>query len=122
MLIGLGHDIQNLSEFDRAGNIQESCAFFTSEECAYSRHAASPTKSLAAMFAAKEAFFKACPVQRNFSWTDLEVVRDFCGAPSFTFHSDLASAFREKRWRAYVSISHSGDYVSAVVILSGEDA
>ena len=94
--------------------------FFTEGELAYCQKGASwRTESLAGIFAAKEALFKALGTGfRQGKWTDVEVVHDELGAPQFHFYGFYADAVREKSCQPpSLSIAHDGDYAVAFVVL-----
>ena len=118
MLIGLGHDLQRCTEIDPAGELGAPGTFFTARERTHWEGSVSPRQSMAANFAAKEALFKALPAMQGHPWTDAEVVHDRHGAPRFELHGALGQLVRDRGWAIQVSLSHSGDYVSAVVAVS----
>ena len=94
--------------------------FFTEGELAYCQKGASwRTESLAGIFAAKEALFKAVGTGfRRGKWTDGEVVHDELGAPQVRFYGFYAKAVREKSCQPpSLSIAHDGDYAVAFVVL-----
>jgi holo-[acyl-carrier protein] synthase len=121
-LIGLGHDLQLISELRDATALREPGVFFTSEELSRFGSAADPLESLGGGFAAKEALFKALPALpsgQTWFWTDAELLHDRRGAPRFRTHGSLAGHLARHRMSVDVSISHSGGFVSAVVVISG---
>lgn len=88
--------------------------FFTPGERAYFEKRKNP-QVVAGNFAVKEAFGKALGTGiRDFALTDVEVLRDEGGKPFIRLHGVL-----EKRNFHFLqcSISHDGDYATAVVIL-----
>ncbi len=89
---------------------------FTGREIAYSRRMHRPARSLAARFAAKEAFFKAVSAAgaRGVPLKDIEVVVTAGGAPALVAHGRAAAALGERK--AALSISHDGDHAIAVVV------
>jgi holo-[acyl-carrier protein] synthase len=131
MLVGIGIDVVQIKELaaqlaDRASRFVE--ATFTPEEVAYSRGATSgePARHLAARYAAKEAAIKAFDLacaQRGVTkpsvqLSEIEVTRDEAGRPWLSLHgaaSDLAERLGADR--AWLSLSHDGDYATAVVAL-----
>ena len=119
-LIGLGHDLQLISELEVASALRAPDVFFTSGELRRFAAAAVPAQTLAGGFAAKEALFKALPAGEAWFWTDAELIHDARGAPQFRAHGALASYLARRRLRVNVSISHSGGFASSVVILTGE--
>jgi holo-[acyl-carrier protein] synthase len=118
-LIGLGHDLQLISELTVASALREPDVFFTSGELRHFASAVAPLASLAGGFSAKEALFKALPAGATWFWTDAELVHDGQGAPRFRTHGSLASHLVRRGLRVSVSISHSGGFVSSVVIVTG---
>ncbi|MBW4497330.1 MAG: holo-ACP synthase [Oscillatoria princeps RMCB-10] len=118
MLIGIGHDIQLISELKSAESLRVPGFFFTDNECLYFNGRKNSLQSIAGIFAAKEAFFKAIPRISNFHWTDVEVLHDVRHAPYFRLHGSLQEYFASQGWTANLSISHSGEYVSTVVVVS----
>lgn len=87
---------------------------FTPDEVAYCRAQRDPVPSLAARFAAKEAFQKCWPEAHG--WRDVRVVREGA-APHLAFSRTLAQALSESGLVAHLSLSHSRDHAAAVVIL-----
>lgn len=116
--MGLGHDLQAISELEDARSLLEPDVFFTAAELAYFEHSASPKQSLAAGFSAKEALFKALPAMDDWFWTDAELVHDARHAPRFQFHGALAEHLSREGWQVAVSLSHSGGFVSTVVLVT----
>jgi holo-[acyl-carrier protein] synthase len=119
-LIGLGHDLQLISEVARASALREPGVFFTSAELRGFASALVPSQSLAGGFAAKEGLFKALPADVTWFWTDAELIPDRHGAPRFRMHGRLAEQLARRRIQVSVSISHSGGFVSSVVLVSGD--
>ncbi len=94
-----------ISDFRRRFSTDDLLAkVFSSDELKNSKQA----ENLAAIFAAKEAFFKA--VGRKADWLDVWVEKSQTGEP------ELKSVLLNGG-RAQVSLSHSGDYATAVVII-----
>ena len=89
---------------------------FTGDEVAYCRRKPRPARSLAARFAAKEAFFKAVAARgaRGVPLREIEVVIDDSGAPALRAHGKAALALGKRK--AALSISHDRDYAVAVVM------
>lgn len=102
----VGVDLVQISEFQarlsEAGGLEK--IFLDSER----EHTKSP-ESLAGAFAAKEAFMKA--LGRKVDWLDVWVEKDKWGRPK------LISKLTQNE-EVEVSISHSGDYAVAVVVIS----
>ena len=84
--------------------------FFNREKPKYS--------SLAANFAAKEAFSKALGTGiRDFNINEIEVLRDELGTPYFNFYGKAAEIVSANGYKAKVSLSHEGDTAIAMVLL-----
>lgn len=74
--------------------------------------------SLAANFAAKEAFAKALGSGvRGFGLNEVEVLRDDMGAPYFAFSGKALEIVLSGGYTAQVSLSHEGDAAIAMVLL-----
>jgi holo-[acyl-carrier protein] synthase len=93
---------------------------FTEDEIEYCEKRYAPAGSLAARFAAKEAFIKAVSAPRpvGIRYRDVEVVVDDHGAPRLRAHGAAKHALRGLR--ATVSLSHEGDLAVAIVITRPE--
>jgi holo-[acyl-carrier protein] synthase len=121
MLIGVGHDLQRVADVARATALHEPGVFFTEGEAAHAARAKAPAERSAGLFAAKEAFFKALAgAPSAMCWTDIEVAHDRDRRPYYRFHGALARHMAERRLRALLTISHSGEYASAVCVLGTE--
>lgn len=83
---------------------------FTPDEIAYCRAKARPAESLAARFAAKEAFAKAFPGPGTPGWHDVEVVMD--GKKPVYRLRGIAAAFEAK-----LSLSHTHTHAVAVAMV-----
>lgn len=118
MLIGIGHDIQVVSELAGRDDLWAPGVLFTEGEVAYAQASRSPLSTLAGMFSAKEAVFKAVPDAAGGFWTDIEVAHDARRAPSLCLRGALGELFEARGWAAWLSISHGGDYASAVVVIA----
>lgn len=77
-----------------------------------------PVASLAARFAAKEAFVKAIGRPIQLGWLDVWVQTNEFGAPEFGFSptaiTELAQLGIKKSW---LSLAHDGDIATAFVVL-----
>jgi holo-[acyl-carrier protein] synthase len=87
---------------------------FTPDEVAYCQSQRDPVPSLAARFAAKEAFQKCWPEPHG--WRDVRVVREN-GAPRLAFSRGIAQELNRRGLVAHLSLSHSRDHAAAVVVL-----
>jgi len=74
---------------------------------------------VAANFAGKEAFIKA--VGRVFKWKEIEILRKENGEPYIILSGQARKLLEERGLRkAFISLSHDGEYAIAFVILEGE--
>jgi holo-[acyl-carrier protein] synthase len=92
---------------------------FTENEIAYATAAPALTPArLAGRLAAKEATVKALDLsERGVGWREIEITRSPSGAPELVLHGNARAAADEAGAPALsVSISHEGDYATAVVI------
>lgn len=118
MLIGLGQDLQHIAAMAAATGLREPGVFFTERECAHAASSVTPEATLAGLFSAKEALFKALPpMQVGGYWTDIELTREPHGAVAVRLHGAFGAAFQANRWQTRVSISHSGEYACAVAVV-----
>jgi len=90
---------------------------FTADEIKYCSDKPNPFQHYAARFAAKEAFSKATGTGWNsdFSWQEVEVMNETSGKPSLHLNGLALKYFGKKK--IFLSLSHSGDYVVAVVVM-----
>jgi holo-[acyl-carrier protein] synthase len=90
---------------------------FTGEEKAYCSDKPYPYQHFAARFAAKEAFSKATGTgwDDSFSWQEVEVINEPSGRPFLRLGGSASKKFGDKR--VFLSLSHSGDYVTAMVVI-----
>ena len=92
---------------------------FTEGEIAYATAAPELTPArLAARLAAKEATVKALDlVEVGVGWREIEVTRGPSGAPALVLHGNARAAAEEAGTPSLsLSLSHEGDYATAVVI------
>lgn len=103
----IGVDLVSIPEFKRrleqSGGVEK---VFIESELAQNQK----LESLAGIFAAKEAFMKA--IGRKIDWRDVWLEKEQSGKPL------LVSPLLAPGQKARVSISHAGDYATAIVILS----
>ncbi|MEO6030788.1 MAG: holo-ACP synthase [Burkholderiaceae bacterium] len=92
--------------------------FFTEHELSYAVQApALAAQRLAARFAAKEAAIKAFGLsEAGISWRDIEVRKQPSGACTLILHHKAAALARPERFAEIaLSLSHDGDYATAMV-------
>jgi holo-[acyl-carrier protein] synthase len=117
VIIGIGIDIIEISRIAAAVTNKRFCQrVFTANE--FSQGQRAPNR-LAGFFAAKEAFLKALGTGlAGFSWQEMEVGHDSCGAPQLIVNGKVAADIAQKEVnRIYLSISHCREYAVAQVIL-----
>jgi len=127
MIIAIGND---LIELERIRTVlrREGEHFlhkiFTPTELEYCLKHADPVPSLAARFAAKEAFQKTWP--RAHGWKDVWTVRDptpqgpFSHTrPRLEFVPEIALEMKQNGWTVHLSLTHTREYAAAVVVLEG---
>lgn len=85
---------------------------FTPGELAYARD---KPESLASRFAAKEAVKKALELD-GVGWTDIEVVRRASGACEVALHGEARTAAAALGAELALSMSHEGDFATAMVV------
>jgi holo-[acyl-carrier protein] synthase len=118
VIVAIGTDIVALERIRKILNTPSRERFlertFTSAELAYCLAKPDPAPSLAARFAAKEAFQKCWP--ETHGWTDVWI--EFEGVkPKLKFSNQLEPIMIERGWQAHVSVSHEKEFAVATVIL-----
>lgn len=123
MILGVGLDLTEVGRFrdyeERWGE-RGLQRLFDADELAYCAGLVDPAPSLAARFAAKEAFFKAVGIGwgPGGSWTDVGVRRGPTGDPDLVLSGRAAETARELgAERVHVTLTHSRETAAAVVIL-----
>jgi holo-[acyl-carrier protein] synthase len=124
-ILGIGIDIEEIARFEtltEQWGLRFERKLFAEDEILYCSGKIRPPQHFAARFAAKEAFSKAIGTGWTgaFRWTDVEVRNDEAGKPSFILHNSLAEQFGGMN--IHLTLSHSGAYVAAVVIIQNNDA
>lgn len=121
MIRGIGIDI---TEIEKIAKSIESEAFqrkvFTSAELKICSEVKNRAECLAGKFAAKEAFMKAlgAGIRQAVWFTQIEVLNDVSGQPIVNISGEAAKRLEENEaQQVHVSISHSGGFAVAVVIL-----
>ncbi len=102
----LGIDIVNLPEFKIKIKNSSLEKVFLSTELEQNK----TPESLAGIFAAKEAFFKAIGAKED--WLSVWIEKTKAGKPL------LKSTFFKSDQKAEVSISHAGNYAIAIVMIN----
>ncbi|MFN8097277.1 MAG: holo-ACP synthase [Dermatophilaceae bacterium] len=113
MIVGVGIDVVDISRFSeslaRTSRLRDR--LFTPKERELS------VASLAARFAAKEAFAKALGAPVGLDWQHAEVVRGQDRRPHFRFEGTVAARVAELEiTTVHLSLSHDAGIASAVVV------
>ena len=114
----------DLTETER---IKKSCQnprfiarVFSAKEQEYFASKRNPYPSMAAAFAAKEAFSKALGTGiRGFELNEVSVEHDPLGAPFFTFTGHAAEIVRQRKLSFSLSLTHT-DTVAAAFVVAAE--
>ena len=123
MIVGTGMDlvaIERIRGFHERRGDRGLKRLFTEGELGYCLSLMDPAPSLAARFAAKEAFFKAVGLGwgRGGDWREVEVCRAEHGEPSLDVRGRAAEAARERRAkRLHLTLTHTADVAGAFVVL-----
>lgn len=126
VIVAIGHDLIEIERIRgliaREGTRIEK--LFAPTELAYVARLADPAPSLAARFAAKEAFQKVWP--RPHGWRDVWVERERTpggpfpfAPPVLGFAPHIAAELRERGWAAHLTLTHTKEHASAMVLLEG---
>lgn len=115
----------DLTEIER---IKKSCQnprfiarVFSAKEQEYFASKRNPYPSMAAAFAAKEAFSKALGTGiRGFELNEVSVEHDPLGAPFFTFTGHAAEIVRQRKLSFSLSLTHT-DTVAAAFVVAAEN-
>ncbi len=124
MITGIGVDICEISRIKRALQSEHfRQKIYTPEEIAYCE--AKGTKkfeSYASGFAAREAFCKASGIPLMFVMdaNNFSLIRDN-GKPSIKLSGKLEAFNESLNGKIFVSVSHDGDYVCAMVVIESEE-
>lgn len=122
MIIGIGIDLCSVERIrEQMDNARFQARIFTQKERAYfaSRPAVAAT-SLAAGFAAKEAFLKAVGLGLGgMAMTDIEVLHKESGQPYYVLHG-LADQWMQSRGAvAHLSLTHENGMAAAFCVIEG---
>ncbi|MFC5407316.1 holo-ACP synthase [Cohnella soli] len=122
MIYGIGIDIQTVHQIrdmlDRQAD-RFLKKVFTSNEIAYCENYRSPEVHYAGRWAVKEAYLKAIGtgMSGGYKLSDIETVRLESGKPHVILHGSALEHYWQYQYHIYVSISHSGDYAVAQIVL-----
>lgn len=126
MIIGCGIDLVDVSRFQRVVKRQGRhflSRIFTPVELHYCRDKKMSAEHLAARFAAKEAVAKAFGEREGLTmrWRDVSIDRAASGQPSIALTGEAKLLQKRRRVvKIHLSLTHTSEYASAVVILEGK--
>ncbi|UCH25907.1 MAG: holo-ACP synthase [Trueperaceae bacterium] len=117
MILAVGLDIIELARVKRVWQRHPQRFLdrhFTAHEISFCQDRSNPVASLAARFAAKEAFQKCW--HETHGWRDVWVVRE--GAkPRLAFATRIQQQLDEQSCTVHLSLTHSKEHAAAVVVL-----
>ena len=119
MILGLGVDLCSISRMERAARSDYFVRrLFRPSEIAYAEKGKGRASAYASAFAAREAFAKASGI----SIYSLALASRIClerteGGPRLVVPPEVDAAFERGEKRAWVSLSHDGDFAVAVVVI-----
>ena len=123
MIIGIGVDVVDLARFERAADRTPKLLdrlFAQSERMTGDEPRT--LRSMAARFAAKEAFIKALGGSDGVRWHDIAVVSDGQGNPSIEVYGSLKAQIENRGIETvHLSMSHDAGIAIAYVIAEGAE-
>ena len=119
MILGIGTDLVENQRLRAWLNQPRLLAkYFTSNEMSDISSSTDPAASLAARFAAKEAFGKALGTGlHGFLLKEIETLRGSGGKPELVLTGAARAALDARGARAHLSLSHEAAYSLAFVVL-----
>jgi holo-[acyl-carrier protein] synthase len=122
MILGVGIDMIELDrvieKVDKSNGFKEKV--FSEHEITFCESKKNKGENYAARFAAKEAFLKATGLglMLGHQLSDIEVVNDGQGKPSFNLRGEFKAKSAEYHWnKIHLSLSHLQNIACAVVII-----
>ena len=123
MILSVGNDIVENGRikdtFDKFGE-RFLEKVFSKDEMEYCLSKKNPIPHLSARFACKEAFIKAIELEngKTLEMKEIELSGNFFGKKNLALHGKARELFLQKGYNEIsVSISHTDEYATAVVIL-----
>lgn len=122
MIYGVGCDLVTISRISKCKDNFKKRYFSENEQRLFAQKG-EDAKTIAANFAAKEAFAKALGTGiRGFSLCEVEVLRDGLGKPYINLLGKAKEIIGDgKTKNIFVSLSHEGDLALAYVIIEEVD-
>lgn len=123
MMIEVGLDTVEISRVQKAMKHKNFVKFiFGKDEYDFFYKKGFPVQSIAANFCCKEAFAKSISTGfRSFGLRNVQILRDNLGKPFFIFSGNALKIVEENKYKFSVSITHTKNYATAVVICFKED-
>ena len=114
MIFGIGTDLCSTERLEQALDRTENLA----ERLFHPNELDLKLESLAARFAAKEALAKAIGDPQQLSWSEIEIVKDEKGNPSFGFHGQTATNLASLgQLNFHLSLTHDAQLAQAFVVV-----
>jgi len=117
-MISNGIDIIEIKRFDSLKNKDTFMkSVFNPNELEYIKNSGNSSKTIAGLYASKEAFLKSIKMGiNNYSLLDIEIIHDNNKCPSIILHNELKKTYSNIK-NMSLSISHDGDYAISIVTL-----
>ncbi len=117
-MFSIGTDI---IEIQRIENSMKNRKFFEyvfgEKECEMLKIKNFSSRSVAANFCAKEAFFKSLGTGiRGYGLKNVQILRDELGKPYFEFSGKVLEEIKLNKYKFCVSLSHNKEYALATVL------
>ena len=120
MVTNLGLDIQDINSVEKFIGTSRMSRLFSKNELDYITKKNSAPKTIAGMFCAKEAFFKALGtgITNLTELTKVEIGHDRLGAPRYIISQDLIDKYNLGHATLLLSISHTKTVSAAVCCIA----
>ncbi len=117
-MISNGIDIIEIKRFDKLKNNDTFMkSVFNTNELEYIKKSNNSSKTIAGLYASKEAFLKSLKMGiNNYSLLDIEIIHDNNRCPSIILHGQIKKTYSNIK-NMSLSISHDGDYAVSIVTL-----
>jgi holo-[acyl-carrier protein] synthase len=113
-------DVQRIKNLEENQHMRFLRKVYTNTEIEYCLKKVTKHTSLAARFAAKEAFLKALGtgLRSGLQWKEIEVINNDLGKPEFRFYGDTANIIGQRN--VLLSLSHTEQNAIAFVVIEGD--
>ena len=113
-------DVKRIRKLTEKHHLKFLEKVYTPGEIQYCLNKVSKYTSLAARFAAKEAFLKALGtgLRSGLQWKEIEVENDNLGKPHLKLHGQTAKTIGDRH--IHLSLSHTDENAVAFVIIEGD--